>query len=116
MGNRFPTSSAAVAPIIARMQRDRDRGSMADKTIQAAHFIGIGGVGMSGIARVAHDQGIRVTGSDMKESRYTKQLKEAGVTVHIGPHGAANIPDGDDAPDVVVVTRVLSAKIPFAGS
>ena len=54
---------------------------MADKTIQAAHFIGIGGVGMSGIARVAHDQGIRVTGSDMKESRYTKQLKEAGVEV-----------------------------------
>ncbi len=80
---------------------------MADKTIQAAHFIGIGGVGMSGIARVAHDQGIRVTGSDMKESRYTKQLKEAGVTVHIGPHGAANIPDGDDAPDVVVVTTAV---------
>lgn len=36
------------------------------------HFIGVGGVGMSGIARVAADQGLVVTGSDLKESRYTK--------------------------------------------
>ncbi|WP_418381746.1 Mur ligase domain-containing protein, partial [Adlercreutzia sp.] len=35
------------------------------------HFIGVGGVGMSGIARVAHDQGMAVSGSDIKESRYT---------------------------------------------
>ena len=35
------------------------------------HFIGVGGVGMSGIAHVAHDQGMVVTGSDIKESRYT---------------------------------------------
>ena len=33
------------------------------------HFIGIGGVGMSGIALVAHQRGLSVTGSDMKESR-----------------------------------------------
>ena len=43
---------------------------MEDNIIQSVHFIGIGGVGMSGIARVAHDQGMQVTGSDMKESRY----------------------------------------------
>ena len=47
------------------------------KHITSAYFIGIGGVGMSGIARVANDQGMTVTGSDMKESRYTRQLKEA---------------------------------------
>ena len=39
---------------------------------------------MSGIAKVAHDRGIRVTGSDLKESRYTRTLLEAGVEVHIG--------------------------------
>ena len=68
------------------------------------HFIGVGGVGMSGIARVAHDQGMEVSGSDLKESRYTKQLREAGVTVFIGQDGA-NIPEGD--PLVVVSTAIL---------
>ncbi len=51
---------------------------MDERRIESVHFIGIGGVGMSGIALVAHDQGIRVTGSDIKDSRYTKQLREAG--------------------------------------
>jgi len=77
--------------------------------IQSVHFIGIGGVGMSGIARVAHDQGMQVTGSDMKESRYTKQLTDAGVKVFIGEHKASNIPGTgvDDGPDVVVVTTAV---------
>ena len=48
---------------------------------ETVHFIGVGGVGMSGIARVAHDQGMAVSGSDLKESRYTKQLKAAGIDV-----------------------------------
>ena len=64
---------------------------------------------MSGIARVAHDQGIVVTGSDMKESRYTKQLKEAGIKVAIGAHSGENIPGTgvEDGPDVVVVTTAV---------
>ena len=77
---------------------------MTDNRIESVHFIGIGGVGMSGIARVAHDQGMRVTGSDLKESRYTKQLKEAGIDVYIG-HSADNIPESD--PDVVVVSTAI---------
>lgn len=77
---------------------------MADKRIESVHFIGIGGVGMSGIARVAHDQGMRVTGSDLKESRYTKQLKDAGIDVRIG-HSPENIPADD--PDVVVVSTAI---------
>ncbi|WP_294421676.1 UDP-N-acetylmuramate--L-alanine ligase [uncultured Senegalimassilia sp.] len=68
------------------------------------HFIGVGGVGMSGIARVAHDQGMQVSGSDIKESRYTKQLREAGITVFIGQQ-ADNIPEGD--PVVVISTAIL---------
>ena len=75
-----------------------------DLRIEKVHFIGIGGVGMSGIAHVAHDQGIQVSGSDLKESRYTKQLREIGVDVHIG-HDPANIPEGD--PVVVVSTAIL---------
>lgn len=70
----------------------------------ALHFIGVGGVGMSGIARVAHDQGLQVSGSDIKESRYTKQLRDAGLTIFIGQDGA-NIPEGD--PLVVVSTAIL---------
>jgi UDP-N-acetylmuramate--alanine ligase len=68
------------------------------------HFIGVGGVGMSGIARVAHDQGYTVSGSDLKESRYTKQLRDAGITIHIG-QAAENIPEGDTT--VVVSTAIL---------
>ena len=48
------------------------------------HFIGIGGVGMSGIAHVAQEQGHSVSGSDLRESRYTNQLKDAGIRIFIG--------------------------------
>lgn len=81
-----------------------------DADIKAVHFIGIGGVGMSGIAHVAHDQGLVVTGSDLKESRYTKQLQEYGITVHIG-QAAENIPT-DPAPDVVVVSTAIMESNP----
>lgn len=74
------------------------------KRIESVHFIGIGGVGMSGIARVAHDQGMRVSGSDLRDSRYTQQLKEAGIEVFIG-HSADNVPT--PAPDVVVVSTAI---------
>lgn len=71
---------------------------------ERVHFIGVGGVGMSGIAHVAADQGMKVSGSDIKESRYTKQLREAGVEVFIG-QVPENIPEGDVT--VVVSTAIL---------
>ncbi len=77
---------------------------MTEERIKKVHFIGVGGVGMSGIARVAFDQGMEVSGSDIKDSRYTKQLREAGIAVHIG-QDAANIPEGD--PVIVVSTAIL---------
>lgn len=77
---------------------------MSEERIKQVHFIGVGGVGMSGIARVAHDQGMQVSGSDIKESRYTKQLREAGITVFIGQK-AENIPEGDSV--VVISTAIL---------
>ena len=72
-----------------------------------AHFIGAGGAGMSGIALVLHRRGIAVTGSDLKESRYSKLLAREGVHVAIG-HAAENLGD----PDVVVVSSAIPETNP----
>jgi UDP-N-acetylmuramate--alanine ligase len=72
-----------------------------------AHFIGIGGAGMSGIAKVLHERGLAVTGSDMRQSRYSAALSAAGVQVHIG-HDAANLGD----PEVVVVSTAIPESNP----
>jgi len=67
-----------------------------------AHFIGVGGAGVSGLARVLRDRGFVVTGSDLKASRYAIALEEAGVRVFVG-HDAANLGD----PEVVVVSSAI---------
>ena len=67
-----------------------------------AHFIGIGGAGMSGIAHVLHERGLAVSGSDLKLSRYARQLTEEGIPVAIG-HDASNLGD----PEVVVVSSAI---------
>jgi UDP-N-acetylmuramate--alanine ligase len=72
-----------------------------------AHFIGVGGAGMSGIAKVLHDRGARVTGSDMRLSRYAAALRDAGMTVRIG-HDAANLGN----PGVVVVSTAIPESNP----
>lgn len=54
------------------------------------HFIGIGGAGMSGLARLMLAQGHQVSGSDLKESDTTRALREAGATVAVG-HQAENV-------------------------
>lgn len=51
---------------------------------QHTHFVGIGGYGMSGLARIYYEMGHKVTGSDAKPSERTKSLEERGITVHIG--------------------------------
>ncbi len=79
-----------------------------DSSVRRVHFIGVGGVGMSGIARVAADSGMLVSGSDMKSSRYTDQLVEAGVEIHIG-HSADNVPQDCD---VVVVSTAIPESNP----
>ena len=60
----------------------------------AVHFVGIGGSGMSGIARLFLAAGHRVSGSDRAENEATTQLRAAGATVSIG-HDAANLGDVD---------------------
>lgn len=54
------------------------------------HFVGIGGAGLSGIARLMHQQGITVSGSDARESDVVRALQSEGVTVHVG-HDAEHV-------------------------
>ena len=58
------------------------------------HFIGIGGIGMSGIASILADQGYAVSGSDMKESPVTRKLSDRGIKVFIG-HNHSYVEDKD---------------------
>jgi UDP-N-acetylmuramate--alanine ligase len=62
--------------------------------ITAAHFIGIGGSGMSGLARMFLDAGIRVSGSDRADSANLQALAALGADVHVG-HDAAHLGDAD---------------------
>ena len=56
------------------------------------HFVGIGGISMSGLAEILLDQGYQVSGSDAKESPITKRLASLGAMIHYG-HDASNITD-----------------------
>jgi UDP-N-acetylmuramate--alanine ligase len=62
--------------------------------IHAAHFIGIGGSGMSGLARMFLERGIRVSGSDRADSDNLRALAALGADVHVG-HDAAHLGDAD---------------------
>jgi UDP-N-acetylmuramate--alanine ligase len=64
------------------------------ENIEAAHFIGIGGSGMSGLARMFLARGIRVSGSDRSDSPGLRQLAALGATVFVG-HDAAHLGDAD---------------------
>ena len=62
--------------------------------IGAIHFIGIGGIGMSGIAEIMHNLGYKVQGSDVAENANVKRLRDMGIKVAIG-HNAENLDDAD---------------------
>ena len=75
------------------------------------HFVGIGGAGLSGIARIMLARGITVSGSDAKESRTLEALRVLGATCHVG-HDAAHLGDADT---VVVSTAVRDANPEVVG-
>jgi len=77
------------------------------RDIGPIHFVGIGGIGMSGIAEVLANLGYTVKGSDVAESQNVKRLREQGIAVAIG-HAAGNV---DDA-DVVVVSSAIKRDNP----
>src|SRR5690606_29300247 len=70
--------------------------------IGTIHFVGIGGIGMSGIAEVMHNLGYSVQGSDLAESASVERLRERGIEVRVG-HDAGNL---GDAAVVVTSTAV----------
>lgn len=91
--------------------------------IRKIHFVGIGGIGMSGIAELLLNQGYRVSGSDLRASDTTRRLASLGGEIVIG-HAAENLNDSDvvvtstavkaDNPEVVEAHRRHIAVIPRA--
>jgi UDP-N-acetylmuramate--alanine ligase len=71
------------------------------------HFIGIGGAGMSGIAKIMLSQGIEVSGSDVKDSTVTENLRTMGATIVIG-HNAENVA----GVDLLVLSTAIPANNP----
>ncbi|GAA2040733.1 UDP-N-acetylmuramate--L-alanine ligase [Yaniella flava] len=85
------------------------------KDIRHAHFLGIGGVGVSGIARIMAARGITVTGTDAKDLPVMEQLRTAGANIYVG-YAAENIArataDTGDQIDVVIASTVAGPENP----
>jgi UDP-N-acetylmuramate--alanine ligase len=74
---------------------------------QHIHFVGIGGIGMSGIAELLLNLNYKVSGSDLRESNITRRLTTLGGTVRLGHHG-----DWVNGADVVVTSSAVKADNP----
>ena len=72
------------------------------------HFIGIGGISMSGLAEVLLEEGFTITGSDAHESPLTKKLEQQGARIYYGQR-ASNI---EDSTDLVVYTAAIHPDNP----
>lgn len=77
------------------------------ETIGLVHFVGIGGIGMSGIAEVLHNLGYKVQGSDQSDSANVQRIRDKGIEVFIG-HSAANL----GAAEVLVVSTAIKQDNP----
>lgn len=80
-------------------------GTFLSNTINHVHFIGLGGAGMSALALVLLQRGVRVSGSDLKESKASQSLAKKGAEVFIG-HAEENL----GSPDVVVISTAIPEK------
>src|SRR5438046_5315604 len=78
-----------------------------DRRDLVVHFVGIGGIGMSGIAEVLLNLGYKVSGSDLKASDLTRRLESLGGRIAAG-HAAENVGDAD----VVVISSAVKAHNP----
>jgi len=76
-------------------------------TIKNIHFVGIGGIGMSGIAEILLNQGFKVTGSDLAKSEVTKHLENLGVVIYEG-HSPENLKEAD----VLVYSSAVNLENP----
>jgi UDP-N-acetylmuramate--alanine ligase len=91
--------------------------------VEQIHFVGIGGVGMCGIAEVLHNQGYRITGSDIGESSTVQRLRSLGIQVYIG-HKVEHIKGADvvvrssavdmNNPEIAAARELMIPVIPRA--
>ena len=81
---------------------------MTASSVQWVHMVGIGGAGMSGIAKVLAEQGIKVSGSDLQKTDVTRRLENQNIIVYQG-HSPANLKPG-------VELVVASSAIPHDNS
>ncbi len=72
-------------------------------TIKKIHFVGIGGIGMSGIAEILLNQGFAISGSDMNENENTEYLRQKGVEIKIG-----HFPENINGSEVVVYSSAVN--------
>ncbi|MGM1058081.1 UDP-N-acetylmuramate--L-alanine ligase [Saccharothrix sp. Mg75] len=79
--------------------------------LDRVHLVGIGGAGMSGIARILLARGAQVSGSDAKDSRTVLALRAQGAAVAVG-HDGANLDQLDGGPTAVVVSTAIRADNP----
>ncbi len=75
--------------------------------IKKLHFVGIGGIGMSGIAEVLVNMGYEISGSDINDSISTKRLQKLGIKIYLG-HNASNI----KGTDVVIISSAIGKTNP----
>ena len=75
--------------------------------IRRIHFVGIGGVGMAGIAEVLLNEGYLVSGSDINSNNLTRRLAQSGATVYEG-HNASQV----ESVDVVVISSAINEQNP----
>jgi UDP-N-acetylmuramate--alanine ligase len=80
--------------------------------LERAHLVGIGGAGMSGIARILLDRGLAVSGSDAKESPGLMTLRAQGAKIAVGQAGANLDLFGPEGPTAVVVSTAIKADNP----
>src|SRR5512136_988082 len=83
------------------------RRDLMKRKIQRIHFVGIGGIGMSGIAEVLLNLGYSISGSDLMESDTTQRLSSMGARIHYG-HRESNLADAD----VVVTSTAVKTNNP----
>ncbi len=85
----------------------KEPGILFQERVRRIHFVGIGGIGMSGIAEIFIELGYMVTGSDLRENENTQRLREHGVQINIGHH-----PDAVEGAAVVVFSSAIRPENP----